>query len=121
MLNGGEWAGVDGPIAVYLLLKGKHLLIVPRTEAADSGDELGRLAIAFNRMAASLEHQIGALVAARDRERRFVADVSHELRTPLTALVNEAARLSTRLDDLPASDRPVGVPTGRRRKTAASG
>jgi len=75
---------------------------------AETSDELGRLAVAFNQMAASLEHQIGALVEAHDRERRFVGDVSHELRTPLTALVNEAAMLQGRLDDLPDTERRVG-------------
>ncbi len=75
---------------------------------AERHDELGRLAVAFNQMAASLERQVDALVQAHDRERRFVADVSHELRTPLTALVNEAARLRDRLDQLPDTDRRVG-------------
>ncbi|MEA2002029.1 MAG: HAMP domain-containing sensor histidine kinase [Actinomycetota bacterium] len=75
---------------------------------ADTGDELGRLADAFNQMAASLQHQIEALVAAHDRERRFVGDVSHELRTPLTALVNEAAMLQGHLDKLPDTERRVG-------------
>jgi two-component system sensor histidine kinase MtrB len=75
---------------------------------SETADELGRLAAAFNRMAASLEHQIDALVTAHDRERRFVADVSHELRTPLTALVNEAAMLEDHLDVLPSTERRVG-------------
>ena len=75
---------------------------------ADTTDEMGRLAVAFNQMAASLEQQIGALVNAHDRERRFVADVSHELRTPLTALVNEAARLQGSLSGLSATDQRVG-------------
>jgi two-component system sensor histidine kinase MtrB len=75
---------------------------------ADTDDELGSLAVAFNQMAASLEGQIAALRDGRDRERRFVADVSHELRTPLTALVNEAAHLRGRLDSLPETDRRVG-------------
>ena len=75
---------------------------------AETSDELGGLAVAFNQMAASLEGQIDALVAAHDRERRFVADVSHELRTPLTALVNEAARLETHLDELPDTEQRVG-------------
>ncbi|MCJ7725418.1 MAG: HAMP domain-containing histidine kinase [Acidimicrobiia bacterium] len=73
-----------------------------------SRDEIGRWAEAFNRMAASLERQIDALVAAQARERQFVADVSHELRTPLTALVNEAAMLQRHLDALPESGRHVG-------------
>jgi len=46
-------------------------------EAGD--DEVGRLAAAFDRMAAA----VGTAFA---RQRRFVADASHELRTPLTAL-----------------------------------
>lgn len=47
---------------------------------ASSGDEVGQLARAFNRMAADL--------ATVDRQRRdLVATVSHELRTPLAALV----------------------------------
>jgi len=44
-----------------------------------TNDEIGRLAISFNRMVAQLE-------AAFRRQKQFVADVSHELRTPLTAL-----------------------------------
>ncbi len=75
---------------------------------AETGDELGKLAVAFNQMAASLEREIGALLEAQGRERRFVADVSHELRTPITALVNEAARLEHRFQELPDTDRRVG-------------
>ncbi|WP_433330469.1 HAMP domain-containing sensor histidine kinase [Spirillospora sp. CA-294931] len=50
-----------------------------RRVRATSRDEVGELALAFNRMAADL--------AEVDRQRReFVANVSHELRTPISAL-----------------------------------
>jgi signal transduction histidine kinase len=50
-----------------------------RRVRATSRDEVGELAVTFNRMAADLE--------AADRHRReLVANVSHELRTPIAAL-----------------------------------
>jgi HAMP domain-containing protein len=50
-----------------------------RVKAATSRDEVGRLAAAFNLMAADLE--------AVDRQRKeLIANVSHELRTPISAL-----------------------------------
>ncbi len=50
-----------------------------RRVAAETTDELGRLAASFNLMLAELE------VALRS-QRQLVADASHELRTPLTSL-----------------------------------
>ena len=50
-----------------------------RIDSPPTQDEIGRLALSFNRMVAQLE-------AAFQRQKRFVSDVSHELRTPLTAL-----------------------------------
>ena len=53
----------------------------------DGGDEVARVARAFNRMAADL--------AASDRARRLLlADVSHELMTPLTAVRGYHERLA---------------------------
>ena len=49
-------------------------------------DDLARLAASFNRMATSLERQIGQLEDLSRVQRRFVSDVSHELRTPLTTV-----------------------------------
>jgi signal transduction histidine kinase len=50
-----------------------------RRVRATSRDEVGRLAVVFNQMAADLE--------AADRARReLIANVSHELRTPISAL-----------------------------------
>ncbi|MDA8203526.1 MAG: HAMP domain-containing sensor histidine kinase [Chloroflexi bacterium] len=75
---------------------------------AGAGDELGRWAASFNRMAAALQRHVAELQDARAREERFVADVSHELRTPLTALVAEASILRAHLDALPDEPRRVG-------------
>ncbi len=49
-------------------------------------DDIGRLALSFNQMAASLQKQIRALEDMSAAQRRFVSDVSHELRTPLTTV-----------------------------------
>jgi two-component system, OmpR family, sensor histidine kinase BaeS len=51
-----------------------------------SGDELGRLAEDFNRLAQALERNEAL-------RRRFMADVSHELRTPLAVLSGELEAL----------------------------
>lgn len=64
------------------------------------GDEFGRWAAEFNRMAASLEDLVVRLEESQAQNRRFVADVSHELRTPLTALVAEASLIEGGLDGL---------------------
>lgn len=61
----------------------------------------------MGRLAGSLADTVEQLTAARDRERRFVADVSHELRTPVTALVHEAAELADHVDALPSGTRRV--------------
>ncbi|GAB2745396.1 sensor histidine kinase [Amycolatopsis magusensis] len=50
-----------------------------RRVRATSRDEVGELALAFNRMAADLG-------AADQQRREMIANVSHELRTPITAL-----------------------------------
>ncbi len=61
-------------------------------------DEFGALADSFNRMAQTVETQIGDLESARRRERRFAGDVTHELRTPVAALVGEASLLAKALE-----------------------
>lgn len=50
------------------------------------GDEIARVAEAFNRMAAELEAREAALRTSDALRRQMMADVSHELKTPLTAM-----------------------------------
>jgi two-component system OmpR family sensor kinase len=50
------------------------------------GDEIARVASAFNRMAGELETRDAALRTSDALRRQMMADVSHELKTPLTAM-----------------------------------
>ena len=68
-----------------------------RTDAravASGGDEVALLAHTFNDMAAGLERNTRALVAADETRRRLLADVSHELMTPLAAIRGYAETLA---------------------------
>nr|WP_317493489.1 MtrAB system histidine kinase MtrB [Haloechinothrix sp. LS1_15] len=49
-------------------------------------DDLSKLAISYNEMAASIQQQIHQLEEFGQLQRRFTSDVSHELRTPLTTV-----------------------------------
>jgi heavy metal sensor kinase len=54
-----------------------------RLDAPTTGDELGQLARAFNRL-------LGRLGAASQVQREFMADASHELRTPVSVIQTAA-------------------------------
>ncbi|MDX1980858.1 MAG: ATP-binding protein [Bryobacteraceae bacterium] len=57
-------------------------------------DELGRLAVSFNRMAARIQSLLGA-------QQRLLLDVSHELRSPLTRLAVAAELAKSSADPKP--------------------
>ena len=54
--------------------------------AVHGEDDIARLNLSFNAMAASLQSQITRLEQLSELQQRFVSDVSHELRTPLTTV-----------------------------------
>jgi len=59
----------------------KQRVSVPRTQ-----DEIGKLAVAFNQMAAGIDQAFEVRRQSEAEMRHFVADASHELRTPLTSI-----------------------------------
>lgn len=77
----------------------------------DGGDEVARLAFAFNRMAGDLRVRAEQVQAADQARRLLLADVSHELRTPLTAMRGYLETLSMSELDLDPETRAryVGV------------
>jgi signal transduction histidine kinase len=56
-------------------------------------DQIGRLAAAFNDMAATIEAQVEALKRTDESRRALAANISHDFRTPLTSLRGYTERL----------------------------
>jgi signal transduction histidine kinase len=122
-----EWVEIDG--VPTLIVAARRLPAGPDfyflTDVSDTESALGQLRLVLAgaslllvlvgglagwrmaRLTGSLADTVDELTAARDRERRFVADVSHELRTPVTALVHEAAELADEIERLPSGTRRV--------------
>ncbi|WP_116045808.1 MtrAB system histidine kinase MtrB [Amycolatopsis palatopharyngis] len=65
-------------------------------------DDLARLAVSYNEMAASIQRQIRQLEEFGQLQRRFTSDVSHELRTPLTTVRMAADVLHASREQFPA-------------------
>jgi two-component system OmpR family sensor kinase len=85
---------IGGGLAAFLTRRGTRPLRDLSTSAATiarTEDPARRLAepagpAEVRELAETLNGMLGGLAAARDRERRLLADASHELRTPLTSL-----------------------------------
>ena len=64
-----------------------------RLEVDDPNTELGKTAVAFDRMLDALESSLHRARLAEDRLRQLCADVAHELRTPVSSMVAAADNL----------------------------
>ncbi len=74
-----------------------------------SGDEIGRLARAFNRMAKRLAGTVESLSAKEQFQRQLIANISHDLRTPLASLRGHAESLEMRFENMDAEQRRAGL------------
>ena len=71
--------------------------VATRPSSSGRGDETAQLALSFNRMAQSLEHN--------ELERRqLIADIAHELRTPLAVMISRLEALEDGLFALDQSE-----------------
>ncbi|MEN9715926.1 MAG: hypothetical protein RJA35_1393, partial [Actinomycetota bacterium] len=68
-----------------------------RLEVEDPGTELGRTAVAFDKMLDALESSIHRARTAEERLRQLCADVAHELRSPVSSMVAAADNLMREL------------------------
>ena len=94
----GLWLSrrISGPVEALAkasdeIARGNYAVQVP---VGPGGDEISRLSVRFNEMAARL-------AATEERERQFLMSVSHELRTPLTAIKGHVDALRDGLIDDP--------------------
>ena len=79
-----------------------------RVPQAGAHDEVGRLAVTFNRMLDRLQSSYARVAEALAAQRRLVADASHELRTPLTVIRGNVALLRD-IPDLSEADRMAAL------------
>ena len=92
----GQWAGRRALLPLTAVTRAAARIAGGDLTArlpSSTDAELAPLVATFNRTADDLEQRVS-------RDARFAADVSHELRSPLTTLVNAAAVLTRRRDEL---------------------
>jgi signal transduction histidine kinase len=88
---------------------------VVRTGLADGdGDEIGRLATTFERMAERIILQVRKLRQTDELRRELVANVSHDLRTPLSSLKGYIETLELKDDRLTSDERKRYLGIARR-------
>ena len=68
-----------------------------RLEVEDADTELGRTAVAFDKMLDALETSLHRARLAEERLRQLCADVAHELRSPVSSMVAAADNLMREL------------------------
>jgi len=61
----------------------------------DRNDEIGILALSFNRMADLIQHKVEELNEAAQQKQQFIDNFTHELRTPLTSIIGYSELLKT--------------------------
>ncbi|ABS04501.1 sensor histidine kinase [Kineococcus radiotolerans] len=79
-----------------------------RVPDADGSTEVGKVALALNRMLDNVGSALEARHASEQRVRQFVADASHELRTPLAA-IRGYSELTRRSRDVTGGQVPADV------------
>ena len=77
-------------------------------------DEIGRLAVAVNRMAAEVEASIEALRATDRLRRDLIANIGHDLRTPLAALLGYAEEAERHLAEGARTEAETALETAAR-------
>lgn len=88
---------------------------VGHTGLADgAGDEIGRLAATFERMAERINLQVRKLRQTDELRRELVANVSHDLRTPLSSLKGYIETLELKNDQLSPDERKQYLSIARR-------
>ncbi len=96
-------ARLSGPLRNLTAVTNRYAAGERHARARQGGrDEVAEVALAFNRMADSLQRE-------EDEQQRLIADIAHELRTPLTVLKGELEALEDGLlESEPATYRRLG-------------